>query len=402
MSEIESVLKEHRMFSPPEALERAAAIAGMAAYDALAAEAAQDYESFWAKLGRETLTWKKPFEKVLDESRAPFYTWFEDGQLNASYNCIDRHVEAGNGERVALIFEADDGKVTNVTYKDLLQRVSRLANALKARGIGKGDRVVIYMPMSIEGVVAMQACARIGATHSVVFGGFSSKSLNERLVDVGAKALITCDEQMRGGKALPLKSIADEALALGGCEGVKNVIVYQRTGGKVAWQDGRDEWLHEIVKDQSDTCEPEWVGAEHPLFVLYTSGSTGRPKGVQHSTGGYLLWAAQTMKWTFDWKPEDVFWCTADIGWITGHTYITYGPLAVGATQVVFEGVPTYPDAARFWKMIAAHKVSVFYTAPTAIRSLIKASDSDPSLHPEQYDLSSLRILGSVGEPINP
>lgn len=402
MSEIESVLKEHRMFSPPEALERAAAIAGMAAYDALAAEAAQDYESFWAKLGRETLTCKKPFEKVLDESRAPFYTWFEDGQLNASYNCIDRHVEAGNGERVALIFEADDGKVTNVTYKDLLQRVSRLANALKARGIGKGDRVVIYMPMSIEGVVAMQACARIGATHSVVFGGFSSKSLNERLVDVGAKALITCDEQMRGGKALPLKSIADEALALGGCEGVKNVIVYQRTGGKVAWQDGRDEWLHEIVKDQSDTCEPEWVGAEHPLFVLYTSGSTGRPKGVQHSTGGYLLWAAQTMKWTFDWKPEDVFWCTADIGWITGHTYITYGPLAVGATQVVFEGVPTYPDAARFWKMIAAHKVSVFYTAPTAIRSLIKASDSDPSLHPEQYDLSSLRILGSVGEPINP
>ncbi|MBB5446340.1 acetyl-CoA synthetase [Paraburkholderia sp. WSM4177] len=374
----------------------------MDAYRALAAEAERDYEGFWGRLAKETLNWHKPFTKVLDESKAPFYTWFEDGQLNASYNSIDRHVEAGNGERVAIVFEADDGTVTNVTYQDLLQRVSRFANALKKRGVKKGDPVVIYMPMSIEGIVAMQACARIGATHSVVFGGFSSKSLNERLVDVGAVALITSDEQMRGGKALPLKNIADEALALGGCEKVRSVIVYQRTGGKVAWDAGRDLWMHELTQGESDQCAPEWVDAEHPLFILYTSGSTGKPKGVQHSTGGYLLWAAQTLKWTFDWRPSDVFWCTADIGWITGHSYITYGPLTLGGTQVVFEGVPTYPDAGRFWQMIAKHRVTLFYTAPTAIRSLIKASEADAKVHPKSYDLSTLRIIGTVGEPINP
>src|SRR5579859_2172649 len=402
MSAIESVLQERRVFPPSAEAAAGATISGMDAYRALAAEGERDYEGFWGRLARETLSWSKPFSKVLDESKAPFYTWFEDGQLNASYNCLDRHVEAGNGERVAVIFEADDGTVTRVSYAALLERVSRLANALKARGIKRGDRVVIYMPMSVEGIVAMQACARIGATHSVVFGGFSSKSLNERLVDVGAVALVTSDEQMRGGKALPLKNIADEAIAMGGCEAVKSVIVYRRTGGKIDWHAERDLWMHELTAGESDQCEPEWVGAEHPLFILYTSGSTGKPKGVQHSTGGYLLWAAQTMKWTFDWKPTDVFWCTADIGWVTGHSYITYGPLALGGTQVVFEGVPTYPNAGRFWNMIAKHKVSLFYTAPTAIRSLIKYAEADAKVHPKSYDLSSLRVIGTVGEPINP
>jgi acetyl-CoA synthetase len=402
MSAIESVLQERRIFPPSEKASAGAAISGMDAYRALVSEAERDYEGFWARLARETLSWHKPFTTVLDETNAPFYKWFEDGEINASYNCLDRHVEAGNGAKNAVIFEADDGSVSNVTYEDLLKRVCRFANALKKRGVKKGDRVVIYMPMSVEGIVAMQACARIGATHSVVFGGFSSKSLNERLVDVGAVALITSDEQMRGGRALPLKNIADEAIAAGGCEAVKSVIVYQRTGGKIAWHEGRDVWMHELVEKEADTCEPEWVSAEHPLFILYTSGSTGKPKGVQHSTGGYLLWAAQTMKWTFDAKPSDVFWCTADIGWITGHSYIAYGPTAIGGTQVVFEGIPTYPNAGRFWDMIARHKVTIFYTAPTAIRSLIKVAEADAKVHPKSFDLSSLRILGTVGEPINP
>jgi len=399
---MEPLMNESRVFNPPTDFVKNAAISGMDAYNKLCAEAEKDYEGFWARLAKEHVYWKQPFTKTLDESKAPFYKWFEDGTTNASYNCLDRNLQIGNANKTAIIFESDDGKETKVTYQELHDRVCQLANALRKRGIKKGDRVIIYMPMSVEGVMAMQACARIGATHSVVFGGFSAKSLQERIIDAGAVAVITADEQMRGGKALPLKTIVDEALALGGCEIIKNVIVYKRTGGNIPFKAGLDSWMHEITASEAKTCDPEWVSAEHPLIILYTSGSTGKPKGVQHSTGGYILWAILTMKWTFDIKPSDIFWCTADIGWVTGHSYIAYGPLAVGGTQIVFEGVPTFPNAGRFWEMIQKHKASIFYTAPTAIRSLIKASNTDPNVHPKNYDLSSLRLLGSVGEPINP
>src|SRR3954454_1203654 len=400
-SNIESVLQEKRVFPPSAALVKQANISGMEAYRKLCAEAEKDFEGFWARLARETLQWSKPFTKVLDESKAPFYRWFYDGELNASYNCLDRHLKS-QPNKVAVIFEADDGSVTKISYRDLHREVCRFANALKAMGIQPADRVLVYMPMSIQAVVAMQACARIGATHSVVFGGFSAKSVQERIIDAGAVAVITADGQFRGGKEIALKPVVDEALGMGGCEAIKNVIVYKRSGSNVSMSAGRDRWWDDVVKGEPDTCEPTKVNAEHPLFILYTSGSTGKPKGVQHSTGGYLLWSLLTMKWVFDHKPDNIFWCTADIGWVTGHSYIAYGPLAAGCTEVVFEGVPTYPNAGRFWDMIARHKVTIFYTAPTAIRSLIKAADADAAVHPDRYDLSSLRLLGSVGEPINP
>ncbi len=399
---IESTMNELRVFTPPADFEKNAAISGMAGYEALTSQFDKDYEGTWARLARETLHWQTPFTQVLDETNAPFYKWFEDGKVNASYQSLDANVAKGLGDKVALVFEADDQTVTRISYRELYTRVCKFANALKAQGIKQGDRVLIYIPMSIEGVVAMQACARIGATHSVVFGGFSAKSVQERIIDVGAVAVITSDEQVRGGKALPIKAVVDEALALGGCEAIKTVVVYKRTGGAVNMVAGRDVWMHTIEAAADAVCEPTWVGAEHPLFVLYTSGSTGKPKGIVHSTGGYMLWAALTMKWSFDIKPTDLFWCTADIGWITGHTYVAYGPLATGATQLMFEGVPTYPHAGRFWDMVARHKVTIFYTAPTAIRSLIKASEMDAKVHPKNWDLSSLRLLGSVGEPINP
>ena len=399
---IESMLVEDRVFEPSENFRKGAHVNGFEAYKALQDEAEKDFEGFWARIARENVNWTKPFTKVLDESNPPFYKWFYDGELNASANSLDRHMGTPVENKTAIIFESDDGKVTNVTYKELLARVCQFANALKAEGIQKGDRVIIYMPMGVEGVIAMQACARLGITHSVVFGGFSARALQDRIVDVGAVGVITANFQVRGGRELPLKAIVDEALSLGGCENVKSVLVYERTTSPCNMVAGRDKTFAQALAGQPTTCDPVPVNAEHPLFILYTSGSTGKPKGVQHCTGGYVAWAHTTMKWTFDIRPEDIFWCTADIGWITGHTYIAYGPLIAGATQIVFEGVPTYPNAGRFWKMIQDHKVTIFYTAPTAIRALIKAADSDAKVHPRNYDLSSLRLLGSVGEPINP
>lgn len=401
-NEIQSVLTESRVFQPFPNLVEGAAISGMPAYQALCERAEHDPDGFWKDLANDNLVWNTPFTQVLDETNPPFYRWFADGELNVSANCLDKHLGTPTADKTAIIFEADDGSVTRVTYKELHAKVCQLANGLTSLGYSAGDRAIIYLPMSIEAVVAMQACARLGIIHSVVFGGFSSKSLHERTVDVGASLVITADAQMRGGKTLALKPAVDEALSLGGCEAVRNVIVYNRANSKVDWVEGRDRWLHDVCLNQPGTCEPVAVNAEHPLFILYTSGSTGKPKGVQHSSAGYLLWALMTIKWTFDAKPTDVFWCTADVGWVTGHTYITYGPLAAGLTQVIFEGVPTYPDAGRFWKMIQDHKVTIFYTAPTAIRSLTKAAETTPQIHPRQYNLDTLRIIGSVGEPINP
>jgi acetyl-CoA synthetase len=400
MSAIESILVENRVFPPPAAFTAQANLKP-ADVAAMNAKAVNDYAAFWADLAREHLIWSKPFTKSLNESNAPFFKWFEDGELNASYQCLDRHLNTPTADKVAIIFETDDGKSSTITYRELHKRVSRFANGLKSLGYKKGDRSIIYMPMSIEAVIAMQACARIGVTHSVVFGGFSAKSLQERIVDVGATLVIAADEQMRGGKALPLKPAVDEAYSMGGCDAVRHTVVYKRTGGNVAWGAKDIDWA-KLESGQSDDCPAVMVDAEHPLFVLYTSGSTGKPKGVQHSTGGYMLHAMLTMKWTFDIKPSDVFWCTADVGWVTGHTYVAYGPLATGATQIIFEGVPTFPNAGRFWEMIQKHKCTIFYTAPTAIRSLIKAAEVAPDFAPSKYDLKSLRLLGSVGEPINP
>jgi acetyl-CoA synthetase len=397
---INSVLHENRVFEPSADFVKSATVSGMSAYNALCQQATDDYEGFWAKLARELLVWHKPFSKTLNQDNAPFYKWFEDGELNVSANCLDKHLNT-IPNKVAIIFEADDGSSSQVTFKELHQRVCQFANGLKKLHIVAGDRVLIYLPMGIEAVVAMQACARLGVTHSVVFGGFSAKSINERIIDAGAVAIITADGQFRGGKSMPLKNAVDEAIAMGGCESIKNIVIYKKTGSPIAAQ-ANEIWWHDLIADVSDDCPPVMMGAEHPLFLLYTSGSTGKPKGVQHSSAGYLLHAMNTMRWTFDTKDKDIFWCTADVGWITGHSYVAYGPLAMGVTQVVFEGIPTYPDASRFWRIIEKHKVTIFYTAPTAIRSLIKAADTVESTHPKNFDLSSLRLLGSVGEPINP
>ena len=397
---IESVLNEHRIFHPAQAFVDRANISGMAAYEKLCAAANENYEKFWADLARELIVWKKPFTKTLNDSNAPFYKWFEDGELNVSYNCLDKHLNT-QPNKIAIIFESDNGEVSQVTYKELYEQVCQFANGLKTFNLNIGDRVVIYLPMGIEAVVAMLACSRIGLTHSVVFGGFSAKSIQERIKDAKAKLVITSDIQYRGGKTLPLKATVDEALNLGSCESIINAVILKKSKDTVALK-SKETWWHDLIKNQSTDCNPVYVNAEHPLFLLYTSGSTGTPKGVQHSSAGYLLHAMNTMRWTFDIKYDDVYWCTADVGWITGHTYVVYGPLAMGATQLIYEGIPTYPHAGRFWQMIEKHHVSIFYTAPTAIRSLIKASELNQESNPDAYDLSSLRLLGSVGEPINP
>jgi acetyl-CoA synthetase len=397
---IESVLNEHRTFHPDQSFVDGANVSGMAAYEKLCAAANNNYEEFWANLARELIIWKKPFTKTLNDSNAPFYKWFEDGELNVSYNCLDKHLST-QPNKIAIIFEADNGDVTNVTYEELYEKVCQFANGLKTFNLDLGDRVVIYLPMGIEAVVAMLACARIGLTHSVVFGGFSAKSIQERIKDAQAKLVITADIQFRGGKILPLKAAVDEAFIIGSCESIIGTVVLKKSKDEIELKT-KEVWWHDLIKNQSKDCDPIYVSAEHPLFLLYTSGSTGTPKGVQHSSAGYLLHAMNTMRWTFDIKGDDVYWCTADVGWITGHTYVAYGPLAMGATQLIYEGIPTFPHAGRFWQMIEKHHVSIFYTAPTAIRSLIKASESNKESNPDTYDLSSLRLLGSVGEPINP
>jgi acetyl-CoA synthetase len=360
-----------------------------------------DYLGYWRALALSYLHWDKPFKNILNTENAPFYKWFEDGYLSVSYNCLDRHVLVAP-DRTAIIFESDDGVVTKVSYKELLTLVCSFANGLKQLGVKKGDRLIIYMPHSIEAIVAMHACIRLGAIHSVVFGGFSAKALADRIIDADASYIITASGQKRGGRSLSLKKYVDEALELlPKADLIKNVIVHKRNNIDIEcnFNTRRDIWWHDLIENQSSKFEPVIVDSEHTLFILYTSGSTGSPKGVQHSSAGYLLGTIMTMLWVFDIKPEtDIFWCTADIGWITGHSYVCYGPLAVGATQLIFEGVPTYPDASRFWQMIDKHKVSIFYTAPTAIRTLIKIDATLPS----KFDLSSLRLLGTVGESINP
>ena len=392
---IVSALLEERSF-PPGTQFAAQARVKPHDLEEMRRRAAQDPVGFWADLARRELVWHKPFTVTLDDSKAPNYRWFTDGQLNVSFNCLDVHL-AERGHKTALIFEGEPGDTRRLSYRELHAEVCRFANALRAQGVQHGDRVVIYMPLIPEIVVAMHACNRIGAIHSVVFGGFSAPALKDRIEDTEAKLVITADGGWRGGNAIELKAATDKALA-GGCPSVKSVIVYRRIGKPVPMTAGRDHWWHDVIEGHAPVCEPHWVDAEHPLYLLYTSGSTGKPKGIQHSSGGYLLGAKTTTQWVFDLRDDDIFWCTADVGWVTGHSYVAYGPLAAGATVVLYEGGPMTPDGGRFWKICQTHGVSIFYTAPTAIRALMKLGDEIP----RQYDLSRLRLLGSVGEPINP
>ncbi|MDA8632927.1 acetate--CoA ligase [Verrucomicrobiales bacterium] len=392
---IESLQKEDRVFAPSEEFANAAHVKSVKEYEELHQRSIDDPEGWWSEQA-SNLKWQKPWDTVLDWSGAPFAKWFEGGQLNAAENCLDRHVEEGNGNRVALHFVGEPGDTRDVTYAELLADTCKFANALKSRDINKGDRVLIYMPMVPEAAVAMLACARIGAVHSVVFGGFSAQSILDRLEDSEAVAVITADGGWRRGGIVPLKANVDAALS--DYEGVKTTFVLKRCENDIEMKEGRDVWWHEATADVSNECAPEALEAEDPLFILYTSGSTGKPKGILHTTGGYMTYTATTFKYIFDHKEDDIYWCTADVGWITGHSYIVYGPMANGATQVMYEGAPNYPDWNRFWEIIEHYKVSIFYTAPTAIRAFIKAGDE----HVDKHDISSLRLLGTVGEPINP
>ena len=392
---IESILNESRSFPPSKEFSDQANI-NEAKAEEMRKLAADDHIKYWAKLANEELHWSRPFSNTLDDSKAPNYEWFNDGEINASYNSLDVNVSK-NPHKTAIIFEKEDGKSESITYKELLLKTSQFANGLKKIGVEPMDRVVIYMPMCPEAVIAMQACARIGAIHSVVFGGFSSNALKDRIEDAQSKIVITADGAFRGGGIIPLKQATDEAVSQSSFK-VNNVVVFKRTGENVNFNKGTDIWWEDLVADCDLVCEPKPLNAEHPLFILYTSGSTGKPKGIQHATAGYILHAKTTFSWIFDIKNDDVFWCTADVGWITGHTYVAYGPLLSGATILIYEGAPTYPDVGRFWSICEKHSVTIFYTAPTAIRALMKHGDEIPA----NYDLSKLRLLGTVGEPINP
>ncbi|MGC5223837.1 acetate--CoA ligase [Micromonospora sp. DT81.3] len=397
-SQIDHLFNETRRFAPPEEFA-----AGAVATAELYERAAEDHEEFWAEQSRALLHWHTPFSRTLDWSNPPFAKWFDDGELNVAYNCLDRHVEAGNGDRPALLWEGEPGDARVVTYAELTEEVKRVANVLTDLGVGAGDRVAIYLPMIPEAVAAMLAVARVGAIHSVVFGGFSADSLRARIDDAGAKLVITADGGYRKGKVSALKPAVDMALAdrngSGEQQTVEHVLVVRRGENDVDWVDGRDIWWHDVVPAASASHEAQPFPAENPLFILYTSGTTGKPKGILHTSGGYLTQVAFTHRNVFDLKPEsDVYWCTADIGWVTGHSYVTYGPLANGATQVLYEGTPDTPHPGRWWEIIEKYKVSIFYTAPTAIRSFMKIGRAIP----KKFDLSSLRLLGSVGEPINP
>jgi acetyl-CoA synthetase len=397
--QMEVLMDEKRVFPPSKEFSAKAHIKSLAEYETMYKRSVEDPEGFWGEMAEKNLTWFKKWDKVLDyDFNKPYIKWFSGGKLNVSYNCLDRHINTATRNKAAIIWEADDGSYKTYTYQQLFMEVNRFANVLKKNGIKKGDRVNIYLPMIPELAISMLACSRIGAIHSIVFGGFSATALRDRIQDCQSKLCITSDKGVRGGKFVPLKSNNDEAIEE--CPSVEKVIVVKRGDGEVAMKEGRDVWWHDEMNaaDIKNVCEPEQMDAEDPLFILYTSGSTGKPKGVLHTTGGYALYTNLTFKYIFDYHDEDIHFCTADIGWVTGHSYIVYGPLSVGATSLMFEGVPTYPNPGRFWDICEKHRVNIFYTAPTAIRALMREGEKWVL----QHDLSSLRVLGTVGEPINP